>query len=367
MRIRKGNISLIISLIIHCIFILILSPFLIQQFNVTSDDLSLVIFSTVSNIRNKRQLIREPKQIKAIQNTDDRSIVVVRDVSKNSLRILSPKAPIYDEVAPEIVTYTSLNQSDRFPLSNASSGGVDKNVGATIPNYQRSGRSYKGPGPGKKDNKKESILSKTLSELSNINDLDSVEINKALLDIGLFNSDVMPGHGFIGQVYTPDYPLYQIPKFDELTPIYTFATAKIDVSPRDFTSGFPTPKKQKIVENFAILFRCKLALHTPGVYTFELLSDDGAKLYIDGKLVIDNDGIHDPRNRRLSIKLAAGFHPVEIHYFQGPRYQIALQWFYTPPDRPRQIVPPEAIFHPEKPETPQTIRKLRNQLNSIRR
>jgi len=73
-----------------------------------------------------------------------------------------------------------------------------------------------------------------------------------------------------------------------------------------------------VFENFAIRFRAELKIDTPGIYTFELNSDDGSQLYINGKLVIDNDGIHATVSKQGSIKLDMGIHPVEIHYFQGP-------------------------------------------------
>lgn len=364
MKIRKGNISLILSLGIHFILLLFLSPFLVQQFNPNNDDLSLIIYRTGKINRIKRRMIHEHKYKGAIQNTDIGSTIVASVAPKYNPNLILPKAYFYDEFIPEFVTITNLSQTGTSPLSNISLGTDNNSVGTTvIPKYQRSGRSLRRSDRSSMGYEKESSIEKELSKLSNIDELDSIAIDKGMFEIGWFDSDVMPGHGLIGQLYVPNYPLYQMPNFEELTPIYTFATAKLDVSPRKFTSGFPTPKKQNVIENFAILFKAKLALHTPGVYTFELYSDDGAKLYIDGKLVVDNDGVHDPRNRRFSIKLAAGFHPIEIHYFQGPRYQIALQWFYTPPDRPRQIVPPEAIFHPEKTETPQLIRQLRNRFN----
>ena len=364
MKIKKGNISLILSLGIHFILMLILSPLLVQQFNETNDDLSLIVYRTGNIKQIKRRINREHKNIKAIQNTKGSSAVMASASPKFDTDLLMPQTYIYDEFMPEFVPNTNLSKINTLLQSNVGLG-TDNNssVPMVSPQIWKSGRSHRGPDRSEASFEKESSIDKVLSNLSNIKDLESIQIDNAMFDTGFFDSDVIPGHGLIGQLYVPNYPLYQMPNFEKLTPIYTFATAKIDVSPREFTTGFPTPKKQKIVENFAILFKAKLALHTPGVYTFELYSDDGSKLFIDGKLVVDNDGIHDPRNRRFSIKLAAGFHPIEIHYFQGPRYQIALQWYYTPPDRPRQIVPPEAIFHPEKIETPYTIRQLRNLLN----
>ncbi|MYB96583.1 hypothetical protein F4054_18160 [Candidatus Poribacteria bacterium] len=103
----------------------------------------------------------------------------------------------------------------------------------------------------------------------------------------------------------------------------------------------------------------------PGVYVFELYSDDGSQLYIDGSLVVDNDGIHPGISRRGRVKLGTGIHPVEIRYFQGPRHAIALQWFYQPPNGSRQIVPPDVIYHPGEPQIPDALKKLQQRLKRV--
>ena len=199
----------------------------------------------------------------------------------------------------------------------------------------------------------------------------------------------MPGHGLIGQVYVPGGPIHQMPDFDLLTSVYTFVTANLDVPNRVYTEGFPTPEMQYVVEDFAIRFRGQLAIDTPGLYHFGLYSDDGAKLYIDGALVVDNDGIHGPKGEKGIITLTAGTHPVEIHYFQGPRHSIALQWYYQPPKEPHSetmrslsittpkwnwrweskilgtIVPPEVIYRPGKPRIPEALRKLQQRLKNV--
>ena len=178
-----------------------------------------------------------------------------------------------------------------------------------------------------------------------------------------------------------------MPDFGALTPIYTFITPNLDVPIREYTKGFPTPEKQTVVENFAVRFRGKLAVDTPGKYVFWLLSDDGSKLYINSTLVINNDGVHGimrgkgrkdlskntsvsweidghfvELGKRGSIELTAGTHPFEIQYFQGPRYEIALQWFYQPPNAYRQIVPPEVIYRLGKSSVPDALKKLQQRL-----
>ena len=135
--------------------------------------------------------------------------------------------------------------------------------------------------------------------------------------LGIFNTDVVPGHGLIGQVYVPGTPITKMPVFERLTPVYTFLTANLDVPTRNYNSGFPTPEKQTVVENFAIRFRGKLAVGKPGTYIFELYSDDGAKLYINKKLVINNDGVHPAQSRRGKFALQAGMPPCRNSLFPG--------------------------------------------------
>jgi alpha-L-fucosidase len=51
------------------------------------------------------------------------------------------------------------------------------------------------------------------------------------------------------------------------------------------------------------------------LYEFALACDDGGKLWIDGELVIDNDGLHGMRERTGSIALATGHHALRIEWF----------------------------------------------------
>lgn len=53
-------------------------------------------------------------------------------------------------------------------------------------------------------------------------------------------------------------------------------------------------------------------------------SDDGSKLYIDDRLVIDNDGIHSAVTLVRSTEMTHGVHRIRVSYFQGPRDEVAL-------------------------------------------
>ena len=54
---------------------------------------------------------------------------------------------------------------------------------------------------------------------------------------------------------------------------------------------------------------------TPQSYTFALQSDDGSALFVDGKEIVNDDGIHPAINTSNSDTLSAGQHSVEVVYF----------------------------------------------------
>ncbi len=102
-----------------------------------------------------------------------------------------------------------------------------------------------------------------------------------------------------------------------------------DIPVRDWSQGFPGV--DDLFEWFAIRYSGHFAVETAGKWKFRISSDDGAKLYIDGKLVINNDGEHPPKVAEGEIELLRGEHEMVLEYFQGPRYHINLQLFATPP------------------------------------
>ena len=60
-----------------------------------------------------------------------------------------------------------------------------------------------------------------------------------------------------------------------------------------------------------------LKIPKKGVYGFYTYSDDGSKLFIDGKEVVNNDGPHDTKRADGEIALDEGFHEFRLLYFEG--------------------------------------------------
>jgi len=69
--------------------------------------------------------------------------------------------------------------------------------------------------------------------------------------------------------------------------------------------------------NFAAFWKGKINITTPGTHTFETWSDDNSMLYIDGNLIVDNNGGHGMQTRSGQVDLSEGLHDITILFAQG--------------------------------------------------
>ena len=379
---RRTNRALLLSVGLHVGLMLAISPFLVNHFTLEKESISAEILETESEKPVRRRVLPTRSPVVPQVNEAESSSSPASPTYTPEVNV--PKAPVHADMAPDMVTHADISQTDApSPVSNASFGKDSALSGPVVIEGQQ-GSGFGGPerrGYGRGNG---------FAHGTGVSDVEPVTLDAVDAGLGIFSTDVMPGYGLIGQVYVPGGKIEWMPDFGALTPIYTFITTNLDVPIREYTKGFPTPEKQTVVENFAVRFRGQLAVDTPGKYVFWLLSDDGSKLYINSTLVINNDGVHGITRRkgrkdlskntqvsweidghfielgkRGSIELTAGTHPFEIQYFQGPRYEIALQWFYQPPNAYRQIVPPEVIYRPGKSSVPDALKKLQQRLKGI--
>ena len=96
-------------------------------------------------------------------------------------------------------------------------------------------------------------------------------------------------------------------------------------------------------DNFGIVFTGSIQINSGGNYTFYTNSDDGSKLYIDGKQVVDNDGLHAPRERSGSISLSSGRHKIEVQFFERTIGQV-LDVRYAGPGVSKRAIPNGVLF-----------------------
>jgi chitodextrinase len=86
----------------------------------------------------------------------------------------------------------------------------------------------------------------------------------------------------------------------------------------EFTGMVPNftlePRTQHDYFNFQ--FTGYLNIETEGTYYFQITSNDGSRLFLDGAMIADNDGQHGLKTvSSEAIYLTAGPHPIEVQYF----------------------------------------------------
>ena len=145
-----------------------------------------------------------------------------------------------------------------------------------------------------------------------------------------FGTTVFISSGLRGDIYFIHPNSARLPRFEKLKPVGTIYTSELNIPRTEFTAGFPGVTGR--FEWFAIDYTGKFWIDKPGKYTWALLSDDGSKLHIDGKEIIDNDGTHPPKGVAGNCKLKSGEHRIRVSYFQGPRTQVALILAVVAPD-----------------------------------
>ncbi len=98
-----------------------------------------------------------------------------------------------------------------------------------------------------------------------------------------------------------------------------------------------------IPEQFAIKYKGFIKINKPGTYDFYTNSDDGSQLHINKKLVVNNDGNHGLIMKSGDIDLDAGFHAIEVTYYNGEGGNW-LDVYYKGPGIPKQILPADVLY-----------------------
>lgn len=164
-----------------------------------------------------------------------------------------------------------------------------------------------------------------------------------------FLPDDGKAHGAVGNVYKLAENTKALPNFDMMTPVTRILSPNIDVPLRNYAQGVPGLDGYN--EWFGIRFDFDLWIPASGSYAFAVESDDGSRLVLDGKTIIENDGLHSSRRVETGelVTLSAGRHALRLDYFQGPRDSIQIQLFWrTGASAAWEIVPIDVFRRPSK-------------------
>src|SRR5262245_5195940 len=100
----------------------------------------------------------------------------------------------------------------------------------------------------------------------------------------------------------------------------------------------------RLTENFQARWTGILRVEKAGRTQFWTESDDGSRLTIDGKVVVDNPGQHPMTEKTGAAELSAGDHEVKIEYFQGGG-GAGIQVYWQPPAGTKLAIPAKAFYH----------------------
>ena len=128
----------------------------------------------------------------------------------------------------------------------------------------------------------------------------------------------------------------QAPRVDEKLPPLTresLAALRLETDARE--------------RDYALRFSGYLEVPRAGVYTFTLVSNDGAALRIGDAKVVDNDHHQGVVETRGEIALKPGKHALRLDYFQGSGFQV-LEALWEGPELPKAPIPASALFREAK-------------------
>jgi hypothetical protein len=81
-----------------------------------------------------------------------------------------------------------------------------------------------------------------------------------------------------------------------------------------------------------------------GTYVFYTESDDGSRLWIDGKQVVDNPGCHAMEEKSGEAVLKAGDHEIKIDLFENMG-GVGIKVSWETEGMAKEIIPEKAFFH----------------------
>ena len=96
-------------------------------------------------------------------------------------------------------------------------------------------------------------------------------------------------------------------------------------------------------DNYSVRWTGQIEPRTTGHYVFTTLSDDAARLWVDGQLIIDDWISHGPQERRGEIFLNAGRHNIQIEYFETTG-SSTMELYWESFAQPRQLVPQSQLY-----------------------
>jgi len=113
---------------------------------------------------------------------------------------------------------------------------------------------------------------------------------------------------------------------------------KTEISPLVFIDNRVLNEKTGQSEMVAVRYSGEIYIDKDDKYTFYTVSDDGIRVKIDEKMIINNWTDHGATEDKGEIELSKGWHKILIEYYQGVGGTI-LEFYYSRSDLEKTVVP----------------------------
>ncbi len=124
-----------------------------------------------------------------------------------------------------------------------------------------------------------------------------------------------------------------IPAFTRIDPEINF----------DWADGSPDPSMEP--DTFSVRWTGKIRIDHDETYTFSTITDEGVRLWIDGRLVINHWQTGAASNNG-TMALTTGLHDIKVEFFEESG-EAFVQLFWSSPSTPNAIIPQDHLLPPE--------------------
>lgn len=102
---------------------------------------------------------------------------------------------------------------------------------------------------------------------------------------------------------------------------------------------------EETIDHFGYVFETVMRIDTEGIHMFQITTDDGAVVLIDGKEIFNRDGSHSALRGWAAVNLEKGFHKLTVRYFDDSEGQT-LDAYMVAPDGYEGPIPAEICYLP---------------------
>lgn len=152
--------------------------------------------------------------------------------------------------------------------------------------------------------------------------------------------DLKPG--LIAEFFNIGRPMEEFPTVE--------AERKPDLRRIDLQINFENTSETfpgtKMSDHFYVRWTGKLRIPKDGRYTFFTESDDGSRLWIDGKVIVDNGGLHAMEEKSGEMDLKAGDHDLKLELFENDG-EVGCKLSWESSTLPKEI-PGDAVLTHKK-------------------